>query len=111
MSRLCLVVALASSLAFGQSADAPTVNPFPEGRSAILPGGEVVPFDALCLEPTEAKRREWDAQKTAGELDKLKESKGAALVSVPVLVALLAGSLAVGAAAAAGVCVASKACR
>jgi len=97
---------LAASLAWGAepSADAP----FAEGRSMILPAGEVVPFAGLCLEGTEAKRREWIAQRDAGELARLKESSGSAVVSVPVLVALVAGGLALGVAVGAGLTVAAQ---
>ena len=84
-------------------------NPYREGRSLILSVGEAVPFGpALVLEETEAMRREWNAQRAIGELDALKQSKGDKLVSVPVLVAIIAGSLAVGAAVGAGAAVAAQ---
>lgn len=109
MIRLTLVVVLCSSLAFGQDAGDAPKNPYPEGRSLILPAHEAVPFGpALCLEETEAKRREWAAQRDLGELEQLKKDKGSAIVSVPVLVAIIVGSLAIGAAVGTGVALAVK---
>jgi hypothetical protein len=99
------LLVLISSLAFGQ--DPPKDAPFAEGRSVVVQEHEAVPFGpALCLEETEAKRREWIAQRDLGELERLRQEQGKKFVSVPVLVAIIAGSVAVGAAVGAGVAVA-----
>lgn len=109
MKPLALLLAVLLPItSFAQAADAP-VNPHPEGRSMRLEAGEVLPFGpSLCLESTEAQRREWVAQRDLGELTKLKESRGAALVPVPVFVAIVAGALAMGVAVGVGATLAAR---
>lgn len=105
--RTAIALVLVSSVALSQ--DAPKLNPHNEGRSMILGIGETLPFGpSLCMESSEAQRREWNAQRAIGELDKLKESKGSPIVSVPVLVAIIAGSIAVGAAVGVGATLATR---
>lgn len=105
--KTCLALALCSQLAFAQAADAP-VNPHPEGRSLHLEAGELVPFTGQLIQDTEHMRREWNNERTAGELARLKLEQGKRTVSVPVLVAIVAASLALGAAAGVGLAVATQ---
>lgn len=96
MKTTALVLLLACSAAFADPpADAP-LNPFPKGQSTHLNAGEVAPFTGQLIEDKEHSRREWANEKTAGELASLKEEKGKKFISVPVFIAVIAGSVALG---------------
>ena len=88
--RTALALLLCASLAHAEPpADAPL-----EGRAAmVLRAGEIVPFDATCLDDARtiatAKRI---AACEAGE----KKAAGQSVISAPVLVVAILGALAVG---------------
>ncbi len=108
MKITAAVLLLACTLAFADPpADAP-VNPFPQGRSLHLSQSDLAPFAGQLIEDTEHSRREWNDERKAGELAELKKHEGQALVSVPVLVALIAGSVAVGVAVGVGATIAAQ---
>lgn len=72
------------------------LNPHAPGRSVRLVAKEPAPFNGRLIEDSEHARREWMNERTAGELEALKRDKGSRIVSVPALVAIIAGSLALG---------------
>jgi hypothetical protein len=90
-TAICLL--LISTLAW---ADPPADAPLAEGRSIPVAAGELAPFAGQLIEPSEMVRRERINERNAAELAKLKADKGAAIVSAPVLVAIVLGTLAVG---------------
>lgn len=105
---IAVVLVLACSSAWADPpTDAPT-NPFPPGRSLHLEQSDLAPFAGQLVEDTEHARREFNNERTAGELAKLKEDQGKKLVSLPVLVAIIASSLAVGVSVGIGVTLATK---
>lgn len=88
--KTILALCLMPLLAFGQAADAPLRNPFPEGRSLHFEPGETVPYSAQCIEDTEHARREWNATATDGELTALKRDN--VILSKPLFWGLIGGT-------------------
>lgn len=118
MKILTLAVMLAASSAFAVDAlpsDAPTLEPeapapriFPPGelapgRSVKLKAGEPAPFSGQLLDDQEQVRRSRVGARDAGELADLK--KGNTIISTPALVAIIAGAVVAGAAAATAITV------
>lgn len=102
MKALAVVLMLFSSLAFAQAPDAPVDI---LGASVRLKSGEPAPFSGRLLSEDEQIRRAKRLAEAEGELAKAHES---ALVSKPVLIAIIVGALVVGAGAGAGVAIALK---
>lgn len=103
MKTIALLLLL-PALALGQ--DAPTLNPHAPGRSLHFVAGEITPFAGQLIEDTEHARREWDNERTAGELAKLKTGT---TLPTPVLISLLgATGAAVATAIVLGVAMAAK---
>lgn len=75
--------------------DAP-LNPHRPGRSIHLQAKQPAPWTGQLVEDTEHSRREFNNELTAGELAALKRDRGSKIVSVPALVAIILGSVAVG---------------
>lgn len=76
-------------------ADPPVANPFAPGRSIHIHQGETAAFEAQLIEDCEHARREWNSERAAGELAKLKEDEGKKIISVPVLIGIIATTMAV----------------
>lgn len=74
-------------------------------RTMQLQAGEMVPFDAVCLNGEQAVHQ---AKRIVACETTLAKAEGQQLVSLPVLIAAVAGALAVGAAVATGVVLATR---
>jgi hypothetical protein len=101
--KAILCALLMSSAALAQSPDAPVVDVL--GASVRLKAGEAAPFDGRLLSEDEQIRRAKRLAAAEGELAKAQESM---LVSKPVLVAIIVGSLVVGVGAGFGVALAVR---
>jgi hypothetical protein len=101
--RTILALLLTYSLAWAAPpADAP-LNPHLPGRSLHLTAGEMVPFDGQLVSDSEHARREWNSERTAGELEALKRGNTIMLVAL-----LGTGTAAVVTAVVLGVALAAK---
>lgn len=102
--RTFVAVLLCSSLAFAEAPDAPIIEDIP-GSTVRLRTGEPAPFDGQLLSFDEQVRR---GKRLATAEAELEAAHASVLVSKPVLVALILGSIAAGAAIATGVTLAVK---
>lgn len=103
MKAIWVAMALWSSAALAQAPDAPVADI--KGESVKLKAGDVAPFDGRLLSEDEQIRRAKRLAEAEGELAKAHDS---ALVSKPVLVAIIVGCLVLGAGASAVVVLTAK---
>ena len=93
--KTALALVLCSTLAFGQDAPlADPVYPFiadlpPVGRTMEVEAGNLVPFDATCLDKGQAKRA---AKVSAYFEDKSKDQSKNVSLPTPAFIALLGGA-------------------
>lgn len=98
MKALLLAALLAQS-------DAPLLDLPPPGRTIEVTAGDMVPFDGVCLDGDQSLRA---AKRVAACEAGLKVAESKTMISTPVLVAGIAGIIAVSFAAGAAVAYAAK---
>lgn len=110
-AKITTLLTLIAFVAFAQTpADAPTTDPLIKvgdplvRRTVQVQEGEPAPFAGLCLNDAQAIHV---AQRVASCEATLAKAEEKNLVSLPVLIAAIAGALAVGAAVATGVVLAT----